>query len=101
MQISQWMTSLFLATALCAAPAMAADAKPASAPAQEAALDKIMSSPAAAERDKKDCPVNHAKKECKHDNKECMHKNGEPCPYHGEDNHHGKLHKKCDYKPKS
>lgn len=93
MRASQWIFSLFLATSLCTASAVAADATPAAGQAPAATLEKIDATPAAAERNKKDCPVPQAK-----GNKECMHKDGEPCPYNHGDKHHGKSHKKCDYK---
>lgn len=87
MRTTQWMTSLFLATSLCAATAIAADAAPGQAQ-KEAKLETI-SGTAAGKHD--DCPMHQGKKEC-------QHKHGEPCPHHQDGNGHGKSHEKCDHK---
>ena len=99
MRKSQWLISLFMATSLWAAAAMAADAAsaPVQAQAKEATLEKIDATPAS-ENDMKDCPVNHKKEQCKHDKKDCTHKNGEPCPYGNEVKHRVNSPEKCDYK---
>lgn len=89
MRTTQWMTSLFLATSLCAATAIAADAAPAAGQAQKEAKLETISGTAADKHD--DCPMQQSKKEC-------QHKHGEPCPHHQEEIHHSKSHEKCDHK---
>jgi len=87
MRTSHWIISLFLTASLCTASAMAASSTPATA----APLEKIDGSPAAAEHNMKDCPMQQGKKEC-------MHKNGEPCPYDRNAKQKNKSPEKCDYK---
>lgn len=94
MHLTQWMSSLVLASFLFSGPLMAAGAVSATEPAQlkqAGKLDKIGGAPAAAEHDTKDCPMHKGKKECEH-------KHGEPCPYHQDEKHLGKSHEKCDHK---
>jgi hypothetical protein len=86
MRSTQLMFSLFLASSLFTACAIAADTTPATTQAQAkqtGKLEKISDTPVAA--------VTPGMKECEH-------KNGEPCPYHQNEKHHGKTHEKCDYK---
>jgi len=92
MRPGQWIISLFLATSLCAASAMAADAAPASNLSGNK-LEKIDAAPAA-QHNMKDCPMHQGKKECDH-------KKGEPCPYHQDAKHHGKSHEKCEHEHRS
>jgi hypothetical protein len=92
MRATQWMVSLFLATSLCTATAIAADATRATAQAQKTTQLETISSTAAGNADKHDdCPMHQGKKEC-------QHKNGEPCPHHHDEEHHGKSQEKCDHK---
>jgi len=84
MRSTQLMISLFLASTLFTASAIAADTTPATTQAQAAGKpEKISDTPVAATTPGM---------------KECEHKNGEPCPYHHDDKHHGMSHVKCDYK---
>jgi len=95
MRASQLVVSVFLATSLFAASAMAADAAPSTGQAKSSdKLEKISDAPAASKTDIKDCPMHHGKKECDH-------KKGEPCPYHQDKKHHGKSHDKCDHEHRS
>ncbi len=89
MHATQWIISIILATSLCAASAMAADATPTISDAPKK-LEKIDGAPAA-EHEMKDCPMNK-------DKKDYEHKKGELCPDHQDKKHHDKTHKKCDYK---
>jgi len=92
MRTTQWIISLFLATSLCTASAIAADAAPSTGQAQkEARLDTISGTAAGKADGHDDCPMQQGKKEC-------QHKHGEPCPHHQDEMHHGKSHEKCDHK---
>ncbi len=89
MRATHWIVSIFLATSLCAASAIAAEVTPANGE-TPSKLEKINGAPAS-EHEMKDCPMHQGKKEY-------QHKKGEPCPYHQDKNHNGKAHDKCDYK---
>jgi len=94
MRLTKLMTALFFVSFLCTGYVMAADSTQ-PVPAKETSkLEKISDAPAATAQDKKDCPMDHGKKDFKH-------KHGEPCPHHQDKMHHGKLHEKCDHEQHS
>lgn len=92
MRTRHWINFLFLAVSISASAAMAADKTSAAEQIQPATkLEKISNSPAGEKSAVDDCPMHHGKKECDH-------KKGETCPHHQNEEHHGKMHDKCDQK---
>lgn len=89
MPITPWINSVLLAVAVCATPAMAADAgvKAKVSPIGEAAKPQKSSDAVATMGEKDGCPVHERGLNGS------MHKAGEPCPMM---QHTGKMHEGCD-----
>jgi hypothetical protein len=85
MRVTPWVSSVLLAVAVCAAPAMAAEIE--AKVAQPAEAVKPQKSGDAAAGAKDGCPV-HAQ-----GMQDAMHKAGEPCPMMQQ---MGKMHEGCD-----